>query len=221
MSTTSPSPLLSDSLKGLGLDAGTLFFALNYEFTKIEQKGFFKRLMKRLKKNESSMDLDLACVLYDNNCTITDMVWFKQLRDQAESIRHQGDSLNGKDRGDQAMYLAPLDQEQIRLYLEQIPAHITHIALIANSYHGQPFTRVKKGEIHLSDDEGNRSFEVDLKQLPRVCVSLWVAHLRREVDDWHLTLQNLPLPATDLEKAAQEVAHELARALPVPQGASN
>jgi len=42
--------------------------------------------------------------------------------------------------------------------------------------------------------------------------------LRREVDDWHLTLQTLPLPATDLSTAAQEVAHELARALPVPQG---
>ena len=217
MSTTAPSPLLSDSLKGLGLDAGTLFFGLNYEFTKIEQKGLFKKLKKRFNKNASSMDLDLACVLYDDNCTISDMVWFKQLRDKAESICHQGDSLNGKDRGDQAMYLAPLDQEQIRLYLDEIPAHITHIALIANSYHGQPFTRVKKGEIHLSDDEGNRSFEVNLKQLPRDCVTLWVAHLRREVDDWHLTLQNLPLPSTDLAIAAQEIAHELARALPIPQ----
>ncbi len=218
MSTTIPSPLLSDSLRGLGLDTRTLFFALNYEFTKIEQKGLFKNLKKRFKKNKGAIDIDLACVLYDDNCTISDIVWFKQLRDKAESVKHQGDSLNGKDRGEQAMYLAPLDQEQIRLYLDKIPAHITHIALIANSYHGQPFSRVKKGEIHLSDDEGNRSFEVNLKQLPRDCVTLWVAHLRREVDDWHLTLQNLPLPATDLSTAAQEVAHELARALPVPQG---
>lgn len=46
MSTTSPSPLLSDSLKGLGLDAGTLFFALNYEFTKTEPKGMLKRFKK-------------------------------------------------------------------------------------------------------------------------------------------------------------------------------
>ncbi|MEJ6068018.1 TerD family protein, partial [Psychrobacter sp. 16-Bac2893] len=154
MSTTTLSPLLSDSLRGLGLDAGTLFFGLNYEFTKVEQTGLFKKLKKRFNKNANSMDLDLACVLYDDNCTISDMAWFKQLRDKAESICHQGDSLNGKDRGDQAMYLAPLDQEQIRLYLDEIPAHITHIALIANSYYGQPFTRVKKGEIHLSDDEG-------------------------------------------------------------------
>lgn len=46
MPTTASLPLLSDSLRGLGLDAGTLFFALNYEFTKIEPKGMFKRFKK-------------------------------------------------------------------------------------------------------------------------------------------------------------------------------
>ncbi|MGB3111172.1 MAG: TerD family protein [Psychrobacter alimentarius] len=214
MSTTAPSPLLSESLKGLGIDAGTLFFALNYDFTKIESKG----LLKRFKKNKEAIDIDLACVLYDTHCTIHDIVWFKQLRDRAESIKHQGDSLNGKDRGEQAMYLAPLDQEQIRLSLEKVPLNITHIALIANSYHGHPFSRVKKGEIHLSDDEGNRCFEVNLKQIPRDCTTLWVAHLRREIEDWHLTLHNLPLSAKDMVEAAQGVSHELARALPIPQG---
>ncbi|MER1972867.1 TerD family protein [Psychrobacter sp. 1176_08] len=214
MSTTAPSPLLSESLKGLGIDAGTLFFALNYDFTKIESKG----LLKRFKKNKEAIDIDLACVLYDTHCTIHDIVWFKQLRDRAESVKHQGDSLNGKDRGEQAMYLAPLDQEQIRLSLEKVPLNVTHIALIANSYHGHPFSRVKKGEIHLSDDEGNRCFEVNLKQLPRDCTTLWVAHLRREIEDWHLTLHNLPLSAEDMVEAAQGVSHELARALPIPQG---
>lgn len=214
MSTTAPSPLLSESLKGLGIDAGTLFFALNYDFTKIESKD----LLKRFKKNKEAIDIDLACVLYDTHCTIHDIVWFKQLRDRAESVKHQGDSLNGKDRGEQAMYLAPLDQEQIRLSLEKVPLNITHIALIANSYHGHPFSRVKKGEIHLSDDEGNRCFEVNLKQIPRDCTTLWVAHLRREIEDWHLTLHNLPLSAEDMVEAAQGVSHELARALPIPQG---
>lgn len=212
--TTTSLPLLSDNLNGLGLTADTLFFALNYEFTKTEPKG----MLKRFKENQGAIDIDLACVLYDDNCTITDLVWFKQLRDKSESVKHQGDSLDGKDRGEQAMYHAPLDQEQIRIYLDKIPAHISHIALIASSYFGQPFKAVDNGEIHLSDDEGNRAFEVNLKQLPRDCSTVWVASLRREVDDWHLTLQNLPLSANELPKAAKEVAHELARALPVPQG---
>ena len=211
MSTTSP--LVSDSLSVLGLTANTLFFALNYDFTPPEAKG----LKKRLKQNQGAIDLDIACILYDDNCAIDDMVWYKQLRDKAESVRHQGDSLTGQDRGEQALYEAPLDQEQIRLYLNKIPAHINNIGLIANSYYGQPLAGVDKGEIHLSDDEGNRAFEINLKQLPSDCHTLWVASLRREVDDWHLTLQNLPLPGKNLTQAAQEVAHELARAMPIPQ----
>lgn len=212
---TSPhtQPLLSDSLTALGLDTDTLFYALNFDFTAPDTKK--KSKLSRLKQNQGAMDIDIACVLYDDNCTINDIVWFKQLRDKAESIRHQGDSLNGKDRGEQAMYHAPLDQEQIRLYIDKIPAHIRHIGLIASSYYGQPLGKVHAGEVHLSNDEGNRAFTVNLKQLPRDCHSVWVAHLRREVDDWHLTLQNLPLSENDLSKAAQQVAHELARSLPV------
>ena len=211
MSTPVPS-LLSNNLTALGLSAKTLFFSLNFDFSPPKPEG----KMKRFKQNQGALDIDIACVLYDEYCTIDDLVWFKQLRDKAESVRHQGDSLNGKDRGEQALYHAPLDQEQIRLYLDKIPAHITQIGLIANSYYGQALRRVHAGEIHLSDDEGNRAFEINLKQLPADCHTLWVADLRREVDDWHLTLQNLPLPAKNLADAAQEVAHELARALPVP-----
>ncbi|MBO1529693.1 TerD family protein [Psychrobacter sp. F1192] len=217
MSTSSPlssdaAPILSDSLKALGITTDTLLFGLNYAFTKTEPKG----MLKRFKKNQSAIDIDLACVLYDDNCNISDMVWFKQLRDKTESIRHQGDSLNGKDRGEQALYEGPLDQEQIRLYLSKIPAHINQIGLLVSSYHGEPLSKVKAGEVHLSDDEGNRAFMVNLKQLPHDCHCIWAASLQREVDDWHMTLQNLPLAASDLQNAAQEVAHELARALPVP-----
>ena len=211
MPSTASLPLLSESLSALGLTADMLFFSLNYEFTKTEPKG----MMKRFKKNQSAIDIDIACVLYDDNCTINDIVWFKQLRDKAESVCHQGDSLNGKDRGEQALYDAPVDQEQIRLYLDKIPAHISHIGLLASSYYGQPLGKVKAGEVHLSDDEGNRAFEVNLKQVPRDCSAIWIASLRREIDDWHLTLQNLPLSENDLQKAAQQVAHELARALPI------
>ncbi len=216
MPSTDSLPLLSDHLSALGLTADTLFFALNFDFTSPEPKS--KSKLKRFKQNQGALDIDIACVLYDDNCTISEMVWFKQLRDKAESIRHQGDSLNGKDRGEQALYNAPMDQEQIRLYLDKVPSHINQIGLLASSYYGQPLGKVSAG-IHLSDDEGNRAFEVNLKQLPRDCNAVWIAILRREVDDWHLTLQNLPLSETDLQKAAQQVAHELARALPIPQTA--
>ncbi|WP_025646636.1 MULTISPECIES: TerD family protein [unclassified Psychrobacter] len=213
MSVSTPTLPLSESLSALGFATDRLFFAMNYQFTPPKATG----LKKRLKQNDKAIDVDIACVLYDNDCVIDDIVWFKQLRDKAESVRHQGDSLNGKDRGEQALYNAPLDQEQIRLYLDHIPAHIRHVAMIVHSYNQQPLAGVEAGEVHLSDDEYNRAFTVDLKQLPRDCYGLWVANLRRGVDDWYLTVQQLPLEAKDIEKLAQQVAHELARALPIAQ----
>lgn len=205
--------LLSDSLSRLGLSPDRLFFAMNYQFAPPAAKG----IKKRLKQNDGAIDIDIACVLYDANCVIKDIVWFKQLRDTTQSIRHQGDSLNGKDRGKETLYHAPLDQEQIRLSLNHLPTDISHLAMIAHSYYGQAFSTIEAGEVHLSDDEGNKAFQIDLKQLPADCHALWVASLRREVDDWHLTLQNLPLSAKDIPKAAQQVAHELARSMPTAQ----
>ena len=213
MSASTPTLPLSESLSALDFATDRLFFAMNYQFTPPKATG----LKKRLKQNDKAIDVDIACVLYDDDCVIDDIVWFKQLRDKAESVRHQGDSLNGKDRGEQALYNAPLDQEQIRLYLDHIPAHIRHVAMIVHSYNQQPLAGVEAGEVHLSDDEYNRAFTVDLKQLPRDCYGLWVANLRRGVDDWYLTVQQLPLEAEDIEKLAQQVAHELARALPIAQ----
>jgi len=213
MSVSTPTLPLSESLSALGFATDRLFFAMNYQFTPPKATG----LKKRLKQNDKAIDVDIACVLYDDDCVIDDIVWFKQLRDKAESVRHQGDSLNGKDRGEQALYNAPLDQEQIRLYLDHIPAHIRHVAMIVHSYNQQPLAGVEAGEVHLSDDEYNRAFTVDLKQLPRDCYGLWVANLRRGVDDWYLTVQQLPLEAEDIEKLAQQIAHELARALPIAQ----
>lgn len=213
MTTAAPFLPTSNSLSALGLTADRLFFAMNYQFTPPKPTG----LKKRLKQNDKAIDIDIACVLYNDSCVISDIVWFKQLRDKAESVRHQGDSLNGKDRGEQALYDGPIDQEQIRLYLDHIPADIRYVAMIVHSYNQQPLAKVEMGEVHLSDDEGNRAFNVNLKQLPRDCHSLWVGSLRREIDGWYLTVQNLPLVAEDIEKAAQQVAHELARALPIEQ----
>ncbi len=213
MTTAAPFLPTSNSLSALGLTADRLFFAMNYQFTPPKPTG----LKKRLKQNDKAIDIDIACVLYNDSCVISDIVWFKQLRDKAESVRHQGDSLNGKDRGEQALYDGPIDQEQIRLYLDHIPADIRYVAMIVHSYNQQSLAKVEMGELHLSDDEGNRAFNVNLKQLPRDCHSLWVGSLRREIDGWYLTVQNLPLVAEDIEKAAQQVAHEMARALPIEQ----
>ena len=54
MSTPTSAVLLSSSLSALHLKTDTLFFALNYEFTKTKPKGMLKRFNNRLKKHFST-----------------------------------------------------------------------------------------------------------------------------------------------------------------------
>ncbi len=91
MSTPAPSSLLSNSLSALGLTAKTLFFSLNFDFSPPKPEG--KSKMKRFKQNQGALDIDIACVLYDEHCTIDDIVWFKQLRDKTNK-ENQSDNFH-------------------------------------------------------------------------------------------------------------------------------
>lgn len=203
--------LVSDTLYNLGLNSDMLVFGLNFKATTAPLPGF----INKLRKNESAMDLDISCLLYDNRCNLIDKVWFKQLRDRSSAVRHQGDSINGKDRGEQALYEGPVDPEMISIRLAKLPEQVTHISFVLSSYYGQPLKQIQAGKVYISDDEGNLAFELNLTHLKEPCQALWIANLRREVDDWHLTVQNLATESNNLNKIASFISHELARSLPL------
>lgn len=205
-----PPALVSDTLSNLGLTTSTLFYGLKFKPTTAPLPGF----TNKLRKKRSGMDLDIACMLYNERCELMDLVWFKSLRDQSEAIRHQGDSLSGKDRGQQALFEGSVDPEQIEIRLHKLPQEVVHIALVLTSYYGQPLCAIEAGTVLLSDDEAHQAFALNLKSLPSSCNALWVGHLRREVDDWHLSLQNLAMPDNNIPKMAESICHELARSLP-------
>ena len=206
-----PLSLISDTLSTLGLRSEVLHYGLSFKTTKATLPG----LMNKIRKKQGEMDLDISCMLYDAKSNLVDTVWFKELRDSTETIRHQGDSLNGTDRGKQAEYEGSVDPEQIIIRLASVPSHVAHIALVLSSYYGQPIRSTEAGHLHLSDDEGNVAFNVDLTTLPPNCNAVWIAHLRREIDDWHLTVQNLPTDSNNIPKMAKFISHELSRSLPV------
>ncbi|MDO5768439.1 MAG: TerD family protein [Psychrobacter sp.] len=209
--TVAPPPsIISDSLTNLGLTTDTLYYGLKFKATSAPLSG----LLNRLRKKQSDMDLDIACALYSEGCDLIDLVWFKALRDKSAAVRHQGDSLNGKDRGQQALFDGPLNPEQIEIRLNRLPRSVAHIALILTSYHGQSLREVEAGTVRLSDDEGHHAFSINLTSLPDKCNAMWVAHLRREVDEWHLTVQNLALETKDMPEISTFIATELARSLP-------
>ena len=66
-------------------------FSLHWQQTRVPKSG----LINRLKKRTQLMDLDLSCLLCNRYGEVVERVWFKNVRDQAESVRYQGDELLG------------------------------------------------------------------------------------------------------------------------------
>ncbi|WP_227429633.1 TerD family protein [Psychrobacter sp. I-STPA6b] len=186
-----------------------LVFGLNFRPTKVPKSG----LINRIKNKQQSMDIDISCLLFDANCTLVDQVWFKQLRDQSQAIRHHGDSLNGKDRGSLAEIDHNVDLEQIELRLSKLPEEVQYLTLIVSSYYGQPLTQLEYGAVRIEDDEGNIIDLQDLNALPANCNALWLACLSRELGEWRVTMHKFPLAHHDIPHIADDIKKELLRAL--------
>lgn len=210
--SSTPLPPVSDVprsqlLSELPIQGSTLLFGLNFKYTQIQKKG----LINRLKKNTLSMDIDLSCILFNKQLKVTDQVWFKKLRDDSKAIRHQGDSLNGKDRGSAAEIDRNVDMETIELRLERLPEEVSHIALVVSSYNGYPIRKVERGNIYISDDEGNEFYASDLTLLTTDSAAQCVALLSRELGEWRYTQTELFLDSPKIDEMSQQIEKELGR----------
>lgn len=198
---------LSHLLSELPIHSSNLLFGLNFKHTKVPKSG----LINRFKNKTESMDIDLSCIIFAKNLSTIDTVWFKKLRDGSGAIRHQGDSLNGNDRGEAAKIDRNIDVETIEIRLSRLPQTATHIALLVSSYKDHDLNKIERGNMYISDDEGNEIYASDLALLESNNSALCVAMLSRELDDWRFTIKNLSLDNTDMDKMTTQVRAELNR----------
>jgi tellurium resistance protein TerZ len=108
---------------GLGWDAVT-------------KKGFFR-------SKQAEIDLDATAVLYDARGAVVDQVWFQQLRSKDGSVVHTGDNRTGAGDG---------DDESIVVELGQLPAQVTTMVFVVNSFTGQDFTQIENAFCRLVDE---------------------------------------------------------------------
>jgi tellurium resistance protein TerZ len=106
----------------------------------IKKKGMFGKL------KDQSVDLDASALLFDNNRQLVDQVWFQQLRSKDGSVQHTGDNLTGAGEG---------DDESIVVDLQSVPANITQIVFVVNSFTGQNFSQIENAFVRLVDSTAN------------------------------------------------------------------
>lgn len=120
---------LSKVVMGLGWDAR-------------KKKGFLGFGSK-----EQHIDLDASCVIFDGTKSMLDAVWFRQLKSKDGSIVHTGDNLTGEGEG---------DDEQIVVDLTRVPAHVSSLVFVVNSFTGQSFSEIENAFCRIVNQANNQ-----------------------------------------------------------------
>ncbi|WP_219413199.1 TerD family protein [Pseudonocardia nigra] len=125
-----------------------------------------------------SIDLDASAILIDGRGRKTDAVWFMSKQALRGLVAHSGDNVTGHGAG---------DDETITADLHALPADVTAIVFVVNSFRGQKFTEVASAYCRLLDlDSGAELVRFDLSDSePRTGVVMSV--LRRNGAAWEMT----------------------------------
>jgi stress response protein SCP2 len=126
----------------------------------------------------STIDLDASAILIGSTGTKVDAVWFMNKLAFRGLVEHSGDNLTGHGSG---------DDETITADLQGLPAEITAIVFVVNSFRGQQFTEVGSAYCRLLDlGSGAELVRFDLSDSePRTGVVMSVLH--RNGPAWEMT----------------------------------
>lgn len=129
-------------------------FCVGVNWGAIETKGFLG-----LSKNVTNVDLDLSCVLFDNNNNLCDYIYsplYKpdllqqfglqkgKLVTSDGALRHSGDDLEGDKGGDDG-----LDNEIITVNLSALQPNITQIFFFLNNVGKEDFSQIPYAKIRM------------------------------------------------------------------------
>ena len=197
------------------------YFTVQWQQTQMPKSGLYNKFKKRTQ----AIDIDLSCLLCNRYGEVIETVWFKNVRDKAQSVRHQGDELLGKkpfgamdDRKEDAdnnqgtqVNDANLNQESMVLFLSKLPPQVFHVVMIVSSYHGYALSKAKQASCQLSDDEGNVISELAFTKLATDTKALWFASLTRSADSWRYNTEQQPLDNNKMALMEKEVSEKLVR----------
>jgi len=182
---------------GQGLDK----LCIGVNWGAIDKKGLFGKIKKQ------AVDLDASVGLFDANKKLLDTVYFGQLSSKCASVRHSGDDLTGDMEGDDG-----LDNEIIQVNLANVPAQVTQIVFVLNSYKGQDFAVIPFASIRIYEGIPDRvdniiaNYDVANDATFAGKVAMVLGKLYRHQNAWKFTSIGDPTDDKKLDKLLQTVA---------------
>lgn len=142
-----------------------------------------KGFLAKLTGGGDSIDLDASALFFDAGGTLTDSVWFRQLKSKDGSVEHTGDNRTGAGDG---------DDEQIKVDLSRIPASVQTIVFTVNSFLGQDFGKVENAYCRLVNDAGGAEIARFNLSAGGAHTGQVMARLYREGQGWNMQALGTP-----------------------------
>lgn len=142
-----------------------------------------------VKQTMVEMDLDLSCVVLDNNKKAVQTIWYGQLRNDDDSIIHVGDALMGAVDFEQSLH----HQEEIHVRLPKLPSCACELLFFVSSFHEHKLCLAKKGIFRLNDNENTTIHKYSVAHLPKEATAVLAWHLIKQGDDFLVKAPLLPV----------------------------
>jgi len=191
-------------------------FCIGVNWGAIETKGFFG-----LTKNVQNIDLDLSCVLIDNNNSICDHLYsplYKvevlnqfglpkgKLLTSDNAMKHTGDDLEGDKGGDDG-----IDNEIITVDLSRINPNVSQIFFFLNNAGREDFSQIPYAKIRMYEGTPTRvnsvfaSYNVSAEQQYAGKQSIIMAKLYKRNDEWKFSAIGDPTEDTFLGQTIHKI----------------
>lgn len=95
------------------------------------------------------IDLDASCLVFDDQRTLLDQIWYAQLQSRDGSVVHSGDNRTGQGDG---------DDETINIDLTKLPPEAKALVFTVNSFQGDTFDRIENAYCRLVDATNGTEF---------------------------------------------------------------
>lgn len=174
------------TLTELGIIGKHLLVKLSYGDTLLDKTGSSAWLGKLpitkkltpFKAKQHSMDIDLSCVALDNVGEVLSVIWYGNLRNANQSIRHTGDTLRGSVDFEESLQ----PQESIWVRLQELPENVAHLVFVVSSEHD--LSLAHKGMVVLADDEKHHAQKIDFQHLNASTKTIIAWHVQRKAEDF-------------------------------------
>ncbi|MBF0428123.1 MAG: TerD family protein [Magnetococcales bacterium] len=123
------------------------------------------------------IDLDASCLQFDSSGQLLDVVWFQQLQSRDGSIQHTGDNVTGAGEG---------DDEQIVVELSRVPASVTSLVFVVNSFGGHTFDRVQNAYCRLQDAASQKEIAIYRLESQGSHTAMVMSKLYRHAGEWRM-----------------------------------